>query len=164
VHGVQILNLNDLGNALKPSVIPGETLRVHLIKPGEQPGQGVGYLEDGTMVVVEGGEGAIGSNAELMVTSFMQTSAGRLIFARLAGSGPSPDADEDASVDMPESPATRESDEDAPAPTEPAGQVEGAVEERDEEGTASITPRVGGPLGPHQKKKLPRTPRNPRRL
>ncbi|MBN8644907.1 MAG: PIN/TRAM domain-containing protein [Planctomycetes bacterium] len=83
IQGVSVLNINDLANALKPNVIPGEPLRVSLLKRGEQPGQGVGYLEDGTMVIAENGESAIGSDVTLIVKSTMQTSAGRLIFGRI---------------------------------------------------------------------------------
>lgn len=82
-QNVASLNLHDLANAMKPSVIPGEPLRVHLIKPGEHEGQGVGYLDDGTMVVAEDGGAQVGNTVELSVTSTMQTSAGRLIFGRL---------------------------------------------------------------------------------
>ena len=84
IQGVGSMNVHDLANALKPSVIPGEPLMVHIIKPGEQPGQGVGYLEDGTMIVAENGADAIGQEVQLTVTSTMQTSAGRLIFGRIA--------------------------------------------------------------------------------
>ena len=84
IHGVSALNLNDLAGALKPSVIPGEALTIELVREGEQSGQGVGYLEDGTMVVVEGGAGLIGSRARATVTSSLQTSAGRMIFANLS--------------------------------------------------------------------------------
>jgi uncharacterized protein YacL len=83
IQGVSVLNVNDLANALKPNVIPGEPLSVHLLKRGEQPGQGVGYLEDGTMVIAENGEAAIGADVTLIVKSTMQTSAGRLIFGRI---------------------------------------------------------------------------------
>ena len=83
IHGVPVLNINDLANALKPNVIPGEGLAIEIIKPGEQSGQGVGYLEDGTMVVVEDGGGQVGQSVTAIVTSSMQTSAGRLIFARI---------------------------------------------------------------------------------
>lgn len=83
IQGVSVLNINDLANALKPNVIPGEPLSVHLLKRGEQPGQGVGYLEDGTMVIAENGEPAIGTDVTLIVKSTMQTSAGRLIFGRI---------------------------------------------------------------------------------
>ncbi|GAB4544123.1 MAG: TRAM domain-containing protein [Phycisphaerales bacterium] len=83
VHDVAVLNINDLANALKPNVLPGEALEVTLIKKGEQHGQGVGYLEDGTMVVAENGGDEIGNRVTLTVTSAMQTSAGRLIFGRI---------------------------------------------------------------------------------
>jgi uncharacterized protein YacL len=85
VRGVPIVNINDLANALKPVVLPGEMLRVKVIKPGEEVGQGVGYLEDGTMVVAEGGRDRIGDTIDLTVTSVLQTSAGRMIFGRLDG-------------------------------------------------------------------------------
>ena len=94
IHGVASLNMHDLANALKPNVIPGEPLNVMLIKPGEQAGQGVGYLEDGTMVVAENGAEMIGRETQLVVTSTMQTSAGRLIFGRIREPG---DDDNDAS-------------------------------------------------------------------
>lgn len=87
VHDISVLNLNDLANALKPNVLPGEALDVTLIKPGEQDGQGVGYLDDGTMVVAENGRSRVGDRVTLTVTSAMQTSAGRLIFGRLAEDG-----------------------------------------------------------------------------
>ncbi|MFU8829248.1 MAG: PIN/TRAM domain-containing protein [Phycisphaerales bacterium] len=83
IQGVGSMNIHDLANALKPSVIPGEPLMVNIIKPGEQAGQGVGYLEDGTMIVAENGAEAIGHEVQLIVTSTMQTSAGRLIFGRI---------------------------------------------------------------------------------
>ncbi len=83
IHGVASLNIHDLANALKPNVIPGEPLNVMLVKAGEQVGQGVGYLEDGTMIVAENGADRVGSEVQLVVTSTMQTSAGRLIFGRI---------------------------------------------------------------------------------
>jgi uncharacterized protein YacL len=84
-RGVSVLNINDMANALKPVFLPGETLRVNIVKPGEGPGQGIGYLEDGTMVVVEGARDMIGSEVTLSVTSVLQTSAGRMIFGRMEG-------------------------------------------------------------------------------
>ena len=87
IQGVTVLNINDLANAMKPSVIPGEPLSVLLIKRGEQRGQGVGYLDDGTMVVAEDGEASVGHDVTLTVTSTMQTSAGRLIFGRMQDAG-----------------------------------------------------------------------------
>ncbi|MGE3820939.1 MAG: PIN/TRAM domain-containing protein [Isosphaeraceae bacterium] len=86
LQGVEVINLNDLANALKPIVLPGEGLSVKLIKRGEEPGQGVGYLDDGTMVVTEQGAYHLGETVRLTVTSVLQTSAGRMIFGRMDGS------------------------------------------------------------------------------
>ncbi len=83
LQGVDVINLNDLANALKPVVLPGEALTLKLMKRGEEPGQGVGYLDDGTMVVVEQGGNHLGEMVRMVVTSVLQTSAGRMIFGRL---------------------------------------------------------------------------------
>ena len=85
LRGVDVINLNELANALKPVVLPGEGMSVKVIKPGEESGQGVGYLDDGTMVVVEHGREFIGREVAITVTSVLQTSAGRMIFGRLDG-------------------------------------------------------------------------------
>jgi uncharacterized protein YacL len=82
LQGVTVLNINELANALKPVVLPGETLRVFVIKEGKEYNQGVAYLDDGTMVVVENGRKLIGKNAEVSVTSVLQTTAGRMIFSK----------------------------------------------------------------------------------
>ena len=82
LRGVDVININDLANALKPIVLPGETLRVKIIKPGEEVGQGIGYLDDGTMIVAEQARDHIGDEVTLIVTSVLQTSAGRMIFGR----------------------------------------------------------------------------------
>jgi uncharacterized protein YacL len=82
LHDVGVINLNDLSNALKPIFLPGEMLEVRVIKQGEEPGQGVGYLEDGTMVVIEGGRDHVNENVVANVTSVLQTSAGRMVFSR----------------------------------------------------------------------------------
>ena len=82
LRGVTVININDLANALKPVFLPGERLQVKVIRPGEEAGQGVGYLEDGTMVVIEGGKPHIGESVRISVTSALQTSAGRMIFGR----------------------------------------------------------------------------------
>lgn len=82
IEGASVLNINDLANAMKPLVIPGEPLSVHLLRKGEQPGQAIGYLQDGTMVIAEDGEPLIGQEAILVVTSTTQTKAGRLIFGK----------------------------------------------------------------------------------
>lgn len=82
-HGVHVLNINQLSNALKPIVLPGEEMSVSLIKEGKDPNQAIGYLDDGTMVVVENGRRRLGSEVYVNVTSVLQTTAGRMIFARL---------------------------------------------------------------------------------
>lgn len=82
LHGVPVLNVNELANALKPVVLPGEELEVQVIREGKEAGQGVGYLDDGTMVVVEGGRRFIGETVAVQVTSVLQTHAGRMIFGR----------------------------------------------------------------------------------
>src|SRR5579883_1978043 len=85
LQGVEVINLNELANALKSVALPGELMMVRIVKPGDQLGQGVGYLEDGTMVVVEQGRSAIGQDVTITVTSVLQTPAGRMIFGRLEG-------------------------------------------------------------------------------
>jgi uncharacterized protein YacL len=82
LHSVPVINLNDLANALKPVFLPGEVVNVKIVKAGEEDGQGVGYLDDGTMIVIEGGRPHIGSEIRMTVTSVLQTSAGRMIFGR----------------------------------------------------------------------------------
>lgn len=82
LHQVQVLNINDLANAVKPVVIPGEDMQVLVIKDGKEHNQGVAYLDDGTMIVVEGGRSYIGQMIPVTVTSVLQTSAGRMIFAK----------------------------------------------------------------------------------
>ncbi|WP_115995349.1 PIN/TRAM domain-containing protein [Cohnella lupini] len=82
LQGVSVLNINDLANAVKPVVLPGEEIVVQVIKDGKEHGQGVAYLDDGTMIVVEGGRDYIGTTMEVLVTSVLQTSAGRMIFAK----------------------------------------------------------------------------------
>lgn len=82
LHNVQVINLNDISNSLKPVFLPGEALAVRIVKPGEEAGQGVGYLDDGTMIVVEGGRDHVGKEVKIAVTSVLQTSAGRMIFGR----------------------------------------------------------------------------------
>ena len=83
LQGVRVLNINELCNALKPVVLPGEQLRVFVLKEGKEAGQGVAYLDDGTMIVVDNAKRFIGSNVSVVVTSVLQTQAGRMIFTRL---------------------------------------------------------------------------------
>ncbi|MBU5467980.1 PIN/TRAM domain-containing protein [Virgibacillus sp. MSJ-26] len=82
LQGVRVLNINDLANAVKPVVLPGEELMVQVIKDGKEQNQGIAYLDDGTMIVVEEGRNYIGKSIEVLITSVLQTSAGRMIFAK----------------------------------------------------------------------------------
>lgn len=83
LQGVRVLNINELCNALRPVVLPGETIRVFVLKEGKEAGQGVAYLDDGTMIVVDNARRHIGKNVDVVVTSVLQTTAGRMIFTRL---------------------------------------------------------------------------------
>ncbi len=84
IRDVVVLNVNDLAHALRPVVLPGETLRVTIVKDGKEPGQGVGYLADGTMIVVEQARGFTGRTIDVVVTSAIQTAAGKMFFAKPA--------------------------------------------------------------------------------
>lgn len=81
LHGIDVLNVNDLANAVRPVVLPGEPLNIQVIKEGKERNQGVGYLDDGTMVVVENGKRLLGQRLDVLVTSVIQTNAGKMIFA-----------------------------------------------------------------------------------
>lgn len=82
VQGVKVLNINELANAVKPIVLPGEDMMIQIVKDGKEANQGIAYLDDGTMIVVEGGKRQIGQNLNVTVTSVLQTAAGRMIFAK----------------------------------------------------------------------------------
>lgn len=82
VHGIKALNVNDLSEAIKPNVHQGDQLHILLTKMGKEPGQAVGYLDDGTMVVVDNAKNLIGSHVNLEVVSLLQTSSGRIVFAK----------------------------------------------------------------------------------
>jgi uncharacterized protein YacL len=90
LRSVDVINVNDLSGALKPVVLPGERMMVRVVKPGEEAGQGVGYLDDGTMVVVEHGRQHVNEEVEFVVTRALQTTAGRMIFGRLADAASGP--------------------------------------------------------------------------
>jgi uncharacterized protein YacL len=90
LHNVPVINLNDVANALKPVFLPGESVEVRIVKPGEEEGQGVGYLDDGTMIVVEGGRSYVNQNVRIAVTSVLQTSAGRMVFGRYESTAKEP--------------------------------------------------------------------------
>jgi uncharacterized protein YacL len=153
IQGVKVLNLNDVANALKPSLIPGEQLAVRLLRPGEQPGQAVGYLEDGTMVVAEDGASRIGQEATLSVTSMLQTSAGRLIFGRVVPEGATPGEAEAVPATPgaapPPGPSAPRADP-APLPASPAAAPPEPAE------------AARGPFPPHPPRR-PNPARNPRR-
>jgi uncharacterized protein YacL len=83
LQGVVVLNINELANAVKTVILPGEAMSVRIIQEGKERDQGVAYLNDGTMIVVENGKNFIDQNAEVTVTKVLQTSAGRMIFARM---------------------------------------------------------------------------------
>lgn len=104
LRGVKILNINDLANCLRPLVLPGEPMRIFVSKEGKEHGQGVGYLDDGTMVVVEGGRKALGRTIDVNVTTVLQTAAGKMIFVRW------PDAPADDLTRKDTRPAMRRSD------------------------------------------------------
>jgi uncharacterized protein YacL len=82
VHGVEVLNINELANALKPVVLPGEIMRVFILKEGKEHNQGVAYLDDGTMVVVDNAKRCISKTIDVTVTSVLQTTAGKMIFGK----------------------------------------------------------------------------------
>ncbi|HEU5181075.1 MAG TPA: PIN domain-containing protein, partial [Candidatus Polarisedimenticolia bacterium] len=82
LRGVEVLNVNELANSLKPVVLPGESMRVFIIKEGKEPNQGVGYLDDGTMVVVDNAKRLIGKTVDIVITSVLQTTAGKMFFGR----------------------------------------------------------------------------------
>jgi uncharacterized protein YacL len=82
LHGVDVLNINELANSLKPIVLPGETMRVFILKEGKEYNQGVAYLDDGTMVVVDNAKKMISKTIDISVTSVLQTTAGKMIFGK----------------------------------------------------------------------------------
>jgi uncharacterized protein YacL len=84
VRGLDVLNVNEVAEAMRPNFLPGDVVRIRVTKPGKEAGQGVGYLEDGTMVVVAEGRPLVGSDADVEVGSVLQTSAGRMVFGRPA--------------------------------------------------------------------------------
>jgi uncharacterized protein YacL len=168
IQGVTVANLHDLAGALRPTVVPGEQLTIRILRPGEQPGQGVGYLDDGTMIVVEDGAAAIGEDAPVVVGSALQTSAGRMIFAKLArrsgsfqipasdaAAAASPEQTTETTPDPPEAPALPQT---LPAEQSPAG-ADGAPDS-----TRTPIPHPRGPFPPKTPSSLRQgTPRNPRR-
>ncbi|MDB5325920.1 MAG: hypothetical protein JWM57_1489, partial [Phycisphaerales bacterium] len=105
--GVDVVNINELAARMKPEVLPGERMRVRLIKPGESPGQGIGYLDDGTMVVVEQGRAHLEQEVEFVITNTVQTNAGKMIFGRLGDAGPRSDRGGDRGKSHPPAPSNQ---------------------------------------------------------
>ena len=147
INGVACLNLNALAGALRPGQSAGQELQIAIVKRGEAPHQGVGFLEDGTMVVVDHGAGLVGGTAEVVVTNTVQTSAGRLVFARLARSEDAPA--EDGTAEPARSAA-------GDAPDAPDAASTGSMAR-----AATNQPRT--PPRPGQEPRESRRPRNPRR-
>jgi uncharacterized protein YacL len=87
LQGIEVLNINQLANAMKPAVLPGECLQVQILREGKSQGQGIAYLDDGTMVVIENARRFIGREVEVAVTSVLQTTAGRMIFSEIKNGG-----------------------------------------------------------------------------
>ncbi len=106
VRGIEVLNLNDAASALRPTYLPGENIRLRIAKAGKEAEQGVGYLDDGTMVVVQGGRSFVGRDSDVEVTSVLQTSAGRMIFARVVTRSASGSTDGDSGATTEGSAAT----------------------------------------------------------
>lgn len=145
IQSVPVLNINDLANAVKSALVPGEQVTVKLIRQGEQASQAVGYLSDGTMVVAEDGAGHIGETLTMTVTSSLQTSAGRLIFARIGEAGaPAQEAGSEESAQ------------------EPVVEVPSVQQEAEQGPPAASQPRSPFPPKPPRTFKTG-TPRNPRR-
>ncbi len=116
LQGVAVLNVNDLANALKPVVLPGETMSIFVVKEGKERDQGVAYLDDGTMVVVEEGRRAVGQKVNATVSSILQTSAGRMIFAKAHREKPHP-VESTVHGDAPAGPAIHTAEPPAAPPT-----------------------------------------------
>jgi uncharacterized protein YacL len=157
IQGVEVVNINTLASAVKPSLVAGESLSVMLIRPGEQPGQGVGYLDDGTMVVVDDAADRVGTVTAVVVTSTLQTAAGRLIFAKCGdATAPQPAAPHDLPASGDESELHQSPDADLDPLDPPAGDRPA--------GDRRESPNAGGPFPPRNPRSIRTgTPRNPRR-
>jgi uncharacterized protein YacL len=157
IHNVPVLNLNDLAIATRMTLVPGEPVTVRLIKPGEQAGQAVGYLGDGTMVVAENGSHRMGETVTMTVSSSLQTSAGRLVFARVA------EDDDERMIDAGPATAALPAAEQASPPTEQGDDA--ATADSATGGGAGNGDMTGrGPFPPKPPRTMKAgTPRNPRR-
>lgn len=162
IQSIGVINIHELANALKPALVPGESLSVVLVRGGEQAGQGVGYLDDGTMVVADAASHLIGSRVELQVSSNLQTAAGRLIFAKLAATRQT--VTETASS----SPAFRASAEEPSSPDAEADSAKAPTEPEPEpvngDGAPVEPAKTRSPYPPNPPRSVRAgTPRNPRR-
>jgi uncharacterized protein YacL len=83
LQGIEVLNINQLATSLRPAMLPGEQINIKILKEGKEHGQGIGYLDDGTMIVVDEAKKLLGKSVDVVVTSVLQTTSGRMIFARL---------------------------------------------------------------------------------
>jgi uncharacterized protein YacL len=153
IQSVPVINMNEIAVAMKSQALPGELISLVLVREGEQPGQAVGYLDDGTMIVVEDGTGEIGKQVGATVISTIQTSAGRLVFAKLARAGSEP-AREPAPM------GAQSSAESAPESVDVDAGLEG--EEEDEARGSPAPERARGPFPPNPPRRGNRF-RNPRR-
>ena len=155
IQGVTAINLHDVSNSMRPALVPGDQIQLRLVKGGEQPHQGVGYLDDGTMVVVENGASGIGQEIAVLVTASMQTTAGRLVFARPVEPIAQPTSVQPvpAVVPAPDAAPAEEPDADMVSEPAPAAEIDKSPDK----------PR-SGPLGPKSiaGRRSP-TARNPRR-
>lgn len=175
IQGVPTLNLNDVANSLKPALVPGEMLTIRFIKAGEQQGQAVGYLDDGTMVVTDSAAHRIGEDSVVMVTSTLQTSAGRLIFARLhEDEGDESLASDDAEAHSPDPLRASDNMPEASAlPADPSGhrlnddpppsQSLPSASSTDTPPHPENSPKRAGPFPPKPPTRRTNNARNPRR-
>lgn len=164
IQGVSVLNLHETAMAFRPALAPGEQLVLTLVKPGEQPGQAVGYLDDGTMVVAENAASQIGHDVALIVTSTMQTAAGRLVFAKINGPTPAPRTQFSSSPSRTKPPtpaiidappianaAAHEAAEPAPTPIEPpahAADITDSNDAREDDAPSSSASSSSSPSAP----------------
>lgn len=167
IHSVLVVNLHEVSSALKPQIVAGQTIHVHLIKPGEQPGQGVGFLDDGAMIVAEDGGDRIGERVQLTITGSLQTSAGRMFFGRIALRDDDAPTDDDEGSAVAATPDAGQRDDspsdahDASSPAIASADLSSAgAEARDgSSAAASISPRAQSGATPSERPSL----RNPRR-
>jgi uncharacterized protein YacL len=155
IHNVSIFNLNDVATALRPSLLPGSRVSIRLLRQGEQPHQAVGFLEDGAMVVVDDAAHRVGTDTTIEITSSLQTSAGRLMFARPADA-PLPDQPQSSA------PADESSNQIPTSPTSPALPTRSPAPATTPPPSRAEPESRPGPFGPGHSRR-PGPPRNPRR-